>query len=676
MYVQTTRNICTRNCYDTCSILAHVENGRLVKVSGDFQQLYTLGTLCSKGYSYVDYVYHPDRILYPLHQIPRGSGKWQRITWDEAIQEISAHILKIYKETGNFLPLAFLRGTGSSGVLAQALLYMLSSLGSITEIENLGVGVAGQDSCMLDFGKFVPKDPEEMKNTDLVILWGVNPASTAIHQMRILQKIRREDGKVILIDVFPSRSVNHVDDYIQIRPGGDGALALAILRELLYKNSIDYRFIIEESEGWENFRDWLLEFDPEVLYRASGISREKITFLADKIRNSCSAAFWIGKGLQFYSNSGQNIRAIQALAVAGGLMEEPGGGVYTAYNCNRFGNEVWQSILNENKEHDNRRLSFQSLTTEFAAFNPGVRMLWVTQSNPLAQGIDLHTFRENLNQLELIVTTEHFLTETARISDIVLPATTLFETEDIVIGRWHKWLGLNEQAIQPLGESRSELEIARELSRVLNKEVMGICPFPDERTSKEWLNLILNPQRYLELGIENYEQLKDGPRKIILSGVDLTPEKDKRYRFLVPEAIEQGWPEIPSLVEPIEPPASYPYRFICVHKVERFNSQLGNLSWLREGQEHEGILLGEELAQLKGIVTGNHVTVYNQYSEVVLTAKVSQDIPDKVLICTARQDINGKSINNLVSNKETDLKRLFKKFPGFAYHDCFVNVAR
>lgn len=672
--MQITRQVCTRNCYDTCSFLAYVEDGRLVKVSGNPWQTYTVGTLCCKGYNYVKYVYHPDRILHPLRQTPRGSGNWERITWDEALGDISKHILDIYKESGSFLPVAYQGGTGNTGVLAQSMLHMFSSLGPITRIESYHAGAVGQDAQILDFGRCILKDPEEMKDADLIILWGVNPASTAIHQMRILQRARRQGSKVILIDVFPSRTANWVDESMLVHPGGDGALALAVLRDLIYKNSIDYHFVTQESEGWEDFQDWLLKTDPQKLAGISGVSSVEIAALADKIRCSSSVAFWLGKGLQRYGNSGQNIRGIHALAAAGGLMGDNGGGVYAPIELKSLFTGMWE----DRGERDNRKVSHYSFSECGDTFplNPVLRMLWITQCNPLAQGTDFHGLRKTLNKIDLIVTTDHFLTETAKNSDIFLPATTLFETEDIVVGSWNKWLGLNEQAIAPLGEAKSELEIAQDLTRVLNQNLPGICSFPADRSRKEWLDLSIVSSISEILKINGSEDLKSGPRKISVSSLMSNQKGKYKYRFTAPEAVEQGCPEIPSLVAPMSPPIGYPFRLISIHKVDAFNSQLGNMSWLVEGQERADIFLGEQLARMKEINSGDRVTVYNRYGEVALKAKVCRGFPDPILIIAARVDVNGKSINTLISAQQTDLGKISRNFSDIAYHDTYVNIVR
>lgn len=667
--MQISRHVCTCKCYDTCSMFAYVDNGRLLKVSGNPLNSYTLGTLCPKGYSLVQQVYHPDRVLYPLRQSMRGSGDWKRITWEEALQEISGNILRIYHKNGDLLPLALLDGKANTGALARSLSGMLSSIASITQIESPQSGGPGLDAQLLDFGGYSPKDPEDMRKAELIVLWGVNPASTAIHQMGILQQARRRGTKVILIDVFPSTTADRVDEIILVKPGGDGALALAVLRQLIFKSSVNYRFLLNQAEGWESLKDWLLETDPAEMSEAAGVSSKIIAHLADEIRRSSKPVFWIGKGLQKYANSGQSIRAIHALAAAGGLMETCGEGIYTSQPAGSLLTGLWDSDCAKN-----RKISFSSIQNS-QANNPRLSMLWITQSNPLVQGSELQAVQEMMDSLDLIVTTGHFLTPTSLSSDIALPATTFLEAEDLVAGSWHQWLGFNEQAIRPQGEARSELAIAQSLAMALNEKSPGICPFPVERTIAQWLQRAVSQEVYDMLGIDNFQELRNGPRKVLVKNLS-AKTKDQKYKFIAPEALELGCPEIPSMVAPLSHPKGYPYRLIGLRRADRLNSQLGNIRWLLEGQAADEILISGELARLKGIGSEDKVTVYNQRGEIVLKAKVCQELPGQIVVCSARQDINGKSINTLVGGREADMGKASNGVNDLAFNEVFVNIVR
>ncbi|WP_052693156.1 molybdopterin dinucleotide binding domain-containing protein [Desulfosporosinus sp. I2] len=310
--------------------------------------------------------------------------------------------------------------------------------------------------------------------------------------------------------------------------------------------------------------------------------------------------------------------------------------------------------------------------------NPPVKFLWFTSSNYLARGTDILSMRKQIAEMELTITVDHFLTSTAEVSDIVLPATTCFESPDIVAGYWHNKIGLNQQAIEPVGECRSELEIAQSLSRMLNHLEPGMCSFPEERKPEEWFQSF-TPWLKNNVGISNYRELLNGALPL------LPPVQEEgedchlntltgKYKFLTLEALKQGCPEIPILINPLQPPLAYPYRFLVLHRAEHLNTQFSNLDWLQENNLIE-VWLNPSVAQRLGIEEGDTVIIYNELGEIQMHSKINQDIPGDILITYSWQDLLKKPVNILTKVQETDLGQKLTGFPGVAYHDTFVNLA-
>ncbi|KJR47254.1 Anaerobic dimethyl sulfoxide reductase chain A [Desulfosporosinus sp. I2] len=286
--------------------------------------------------------------------------------------------------------------------------------------------------------------------------------------------------------------------------------------------------------------------------------------------------------------------------------------------------------------------------------------------------------RKQIAEMELTITVDHFLTSTAEVSDIVLPATTCFESPDIVAGYWHNKIGLNQQAIEPVGECRSELEIAQSLSRMLNHLEPGMCSFPEERKPEEWFQSF-TPWLKNNVGISNYRELLNGALPL------LPPVQEEgedchlntltgKYKFLTLEALKQGCPEIPILINPLQPPLAYPYRFLVLHRAEHLNTQFSNLDWLQENNLIE-VWLNPSVAQRLGIEEGDTVIIYNELGEIQMHSKINQDIPGDILITYSWQDLLKKPVNILTKVQETDLGQKLTGFPGVAYHDTFVNLA-
>jgi len=677
--MRITKHICPRNCYDTCGMLAHVnEQGKLIKVAGDPNHDNTQGKLCCKGYAYTHYVYHPCRLTYPMLQSPRFSGQWHRISWTDAFDMIGRKIIDLRDEYDSFLPIALLKGSGNHGVLAEAIEGVLSSMGSITRATGSLCLSAGWDAQLLDFGGIHSQEPRDMEKANLLILWGINPGATAIHQIPIIQKMRKNGGKVVLIDVLPTATAKFSDEFIQVRPGGDGALALALLHELVVKNLVDYTYIKEKTVGWELYCHYLLQTNIADLESISGVDSNTVSTLAEQIASGKPVAFWPGTGLQRYANGGQNMRAIDALVAASGNLDLPGGGIFFQnINFWRLNHRVFMSGLGS-RLHDDRLVGVNALARNLEnCGDPPVKLLWFTSSNFMARGSDLDAMKEQMTKMELTITTEHFLTSTAEVSDLVLPATTCFESPDLVIGHWHNRIGLNQQAIEPVGECRSELEIAKSLSRVLNSIRPDICPFPQSGPDEAWLEG-LSPWLKEHAGIASYRDLLSGARPLDFSKPGegkLYATTTGKFQFQAISAMDQGCPEIPVLVTPLHPPTSYPFRFLVLHCVENLNSQFSYLDWINRDEQSE-VWVSTEVARRKGIEVDETLIVYNEQGEIRMKAKIKADVPNDTLICYTWYDLFKKPVNGLMAIQETDFGQALTNYKGVAYHDTFVNFTR
>lgn len=473
-------NVCPRNCYETCSILSHVENDKLVKVEGNILHGYTRGRLCAKGYALTEYVYHPDRLKYPLRQFPRGSGNWQRISWEEALGFIAEKIIELYDRYGTSLACGYNKYSGNIGVLHQATEGMFRGLGPHTKVQGDVCLAAGNDALIYNREKVPIKDPEDMAKAKGIVLWGVNPARTTTHQWYFINKARDRGAKLLVIDPLYTPTAAQGDIYLQINPGTDGMLALATLKLLLEDGKLDERYIHERFIGWESLKSYLLEkVDLAEASDITGVPLEGIKELADLYKGK-NCATWVGFGLQRYSNGGQTVRAIDALVTLTGNHGEKGGGLYYNNASGIFPNNLinFPRPPQQEKAQD-RVVDINHFATEALALkNPPLKLLWVAGRNPLTQDQDLEQWHQLFRQLELIVTVDLFMNEMAAQSDLVLPAATFFEDYDLNYSYWHHWVAINQPAIPPYYEAKSDLEIARLLTQELNKRRPGFSSFP------------------------------------------------------------------------------------------------------------------------------------------------------------------------------------------------------
>lgn len=685
---QVYRHVCPRNCFCSCGILSYVRHGRLEKVAGDPRHGFNQGRLCAKGYAYVQRVYSPERVVFPLRQVPRGSGNWERISWDEALDIIARKILEIKGRYNSLLPLALYAHYGNIGLLHLAVEGFFDALGYISKINGNLCWSAGLEANLLDMGTNYQPDPETMAAARTIVVWGANPAWTALHQMHIIEAARRQGALIVVIDPVLTSTAARADVHIRIKPGGDGALALGVAKYLIEQDWCDEEFIANRVAGWDEFLTYLRqEIDYKKVCRLAGVTREQIGLLAELLSQRRPAVIWKGMGLQRYSNGGQNVRAINALAAITGNLSQYGGGLYYAslQNWDLFNYHArnWsppsniQGIPAPGGGFTHRFLKINRTGRELlAAADPPVRFLWLARSNPFSQGTDLALMEKAIKDMEMVVLVDQFLTPTAAIADIFLPCTTQFEEWDIVISYWHSWVAINQPAIDPVGESRSDLRIAWALSHRLNDLSPGCCRFPAGGEEEEWVAAEFNPRVYKLLGIRDYRELLAGPRKLQIlpppwqNGPFPTPSG--KYELYSAQAGDLGLPALPEFKPPLSPPPAYPYRLLTPHMQASNNSQFYNLPWLAAGSQEPVLRLHPKVAARVGLKDGGKVRVYNSQGEIILPARITATVPPDIVVCY--QGGMGKAVNRLLGNASTDMGAWATGAPSPAFFDTFVNI--
>ena len=317
---QVFRNACPRNCYDTCSIKTYVKDGVLQFLEGASESTFTKGSLCVKGYAYPRRVYSPDRIKYPMIQEGRGSGRWRRLSWDEAMDIISDKILDIKKRDGSLLGLGLTKYSGQFGIVNYGVEGMMSSLGYTTRFVGTPCWPAGIDAQNYDLGDMWCNDPEDMVKAKYIIVWGANPAWCSMHSMKYLYEAKRRGAKVLVIDPIFTQTAAKADVFWHVRTGADGALALGMARHLLDMDMVDREFVSQYAVGFEEFADYLRKnITVEWAANVSGIPVSEIREVTEEFAAAKPATVWIGFGMQRHTNGGAMVRAIDAfVAMYGG----------------------------------------------------------------------------------------------------------------------------------------------------------------------------------------------------------------------------------------------------------------------------------------------------------------------------------------------------------------------
>ncbi|WP_407313193.1 molybdopterin-dependent oxidoreductase [Desulfosporosinus sp. SB140] len=680
---QIFHNVCPRNCYNTCGILSYVRNGKLEKVEGDPAHGYTQGRLCAKGYAYPNYVYNPERLRYPLWQYPKGSGRWQRISWEKAYELIADQILELNRRYDSNLALAYNKFSGNIGLLNDAVNGMFDSLGTHTKAVGSPCASAGMDGVAYSFGHNLSSDPEMMVKADYIVIWGANPAWTAIHQFHFINEARRKGAKLIVIDPIYTTTAANADMYFQIQPGTDGLLALAIIKELSKQKKS--KINVHDLPGWQQFKSYLdSKIDLSTVTQLTGLQLEAITELSKIYSSGRAISTWVGFGLQRHVNGGQNVRTISSLAGLTANPSIPGNGFYYFLPASSLfprglANLQPPTQQLKNKEKINHRLlNINTFAKDALSLGkPPVKFLWIASRNPLAQDPQPQYWQKLIDQLDMMVTVDLFMTATAKLSDLVLPVTSFFEAYDLNPGYWHYWVGINEQAIMPYYESKSDLDIAKELSQKLNQMQPNFSFFPD-LTAEEWIEKECSKDILSLLRINSWQALKKAPRKLhlecLFDAKTAKPTHFSEFRIFSRDAKDDSLPALPKASFPFTSDQRYPFRLLSPQSLLHIHSQHQWLPQYMKNHMSKSIEINDKDALNRGLAEGNWVTVYNATGAFSSQLHLNPLLPRNILV--APLVLASGSVNNVIHHMPTDMGKLGASVNSSAFYDVFVDLKK
>jgi anaerobic selenocysteine-containing dehydrogenase len=474
---------CPHDCPDTCGVITEVEEGRAVKFYADPEHPITEGWLCAKVRPYLERVYHPDRLQYPLLRVgPKGSGQWQRITWDEALAEIGQRWGEIIERYGAaaILPYSY-SGTLGLVQMGAASARLWSRLGA-SRLERSICGAAAEYAVESTLGVRQSQPYAEVIHSRLVIIWGHNPVSTAPHFMPHLVKAQRQGCRVVVIDPRRTRTARQADIHLAPRPGTDGVLALAMAHVIVKEGLHEEAWLEQHTVGWPQLRERLVDYPPERAAEITGLPLQTIIELARLYATTQPSLIKIADGLQRNLNGGQTVRAICALPALTGQYGLQGGGLsystsgYIKWNTRALFH--WDECPPQARSINMNRLGVALLGE---ATDPPVMALYVFGANPVGVSPNAGKIVEGLKREDLFtVVHELFMTDTADYADIVLPATSQLEHVDLHKGYGHTFLTYNHPAISPLGESKSNWEVMSLLAKALGLTDPWLHQTPDE----------------------------------------------------------------------------------------------------------------------------------------------------------------------------------------------------
>jgi anaerobic selenocysteine-containing dehydrogenase len=445
-----------------------VEDGILTEVRGNPDHPMTRGALCAKVKDFDKHHYNPDRILYPMKRVgPKGSAQFERISWTEALDTIHARWSDIIATHGAeaILPYNYL---GNEGVI-QGLTVgdaFFNKLGA-TVAEKTFCGSGSSTAWLLTVGPTNGTDPMSFSESKLIVIWGCNSVSTNIHHWHIVKEAQRNGAKVIVIDPYRSRTAKEADWHIQPKPGTDGALAMAMINVIINGNLVDRDYVEKYTVGFDALKERAEGFTPEYAASVCGVPAEDIRLLAHEYATTPHAALRPGIAVERSAGGAQALRAIFSLPGLTGAWKYAGGGVYQMPLWEfpiRFDRICRPDFIKEGTRVINV-LKLGAILNGETDINPGIHGLMVYNANPVSNSTETASIKRGLAREDLFtVVSEHFITDTARYADILLPATMAAEHDDLMFSWGHFFFTLNEKAIEPQGETVSNAELFRRLA--------------------------------------------------------------------------------------------------------------------------------------------------------------------------------------------------------------------
>ena len=625
------RGACPHDCPDTCAWTVEVAEGRAVTLHADREHPFTAGGLCTKVNRFVeDRVYSEERITTPLRRTgPKGSGQFEPVSWDVALDEIAGRISSAVASHGpeSVLPFSFLgtQGLVQGGVVSDA---FFAALGA-TQLEREVCGATGLAGLGVTMGDRPGLPPEQLEHSRLVLLWGTNTLSTNLHLWPFLRRARDAGARIVAVDPVATRTARACDQHVQPLPGTDAALALGMMRVIVDDGLHDEEYLDRHATGFEALVERLREYPVDRVAEITGIDAGEIVALAREYASTRPAAIRLLVGMEHRQHGAAAYRTIACLPVVTGAWRDRGGGL--AHMTFQLFDELDWSCGVEVPAASSRTVNMVQLGRALTELDPPVQVLVSYNANPAVTTPDQNRVMQGLRRDDLYtVVLEHVMTDTAAYADVVLPATTQVEHDDILWSWGQTYVTVNEQAIAPVGEALSNAEIFRRLAGRL-----GLTGAAFTSTDAELAAAAIAP-----LGTERVELLRrqgwlrvDRPEHEVpyADGGFATPSGKAELWSASEEAA--GRDPLPGFQVADEGVHSdraerYPLSLVAAKGAHHFlNSSYGHVARAVKAERQPVVSLNERDARSRGVADGHTVRVFNERGSLELPAKVGTEVP-------------------------------------------------
>ena len=704
--VSIIKGACPHDCPDTCALEYHVAGGKLIDVKGSASHSVTAGVLCTKVAKYALRTYHPTRIKTPLKRVgAKGEGTFVAISWDEALATIAAKFKGIIREHGAaaILPYSY---AGNMGMLQYGSMdrRFFHALGA-SQLDRTICASAGAAGLTVTLGSRLGTDIEAFAGSELIILWGTNPITSNLHLWSRCQEAKRRGARLIAIDPYRSLSAEKCHQWLPIKPGTDAALALSMMHVLIRDDShtkaLDHDYMANYTLGFEALKARALQWTPQRASEICGIPVADIEALAKAYGSTQKAAIRLNYGMQRHGGGGMAVRTVACLPALTGAWREASGGLLLstsgAYPMNLAYLErpdLMPRVDGQLPRMVNMSALGDALGWSACPLSPAERVgpsprgegnmtaihaLFVYNSNPAAVAPDGNAVLAGLARDDLFtVVSDIFITDTARFADIVLPATTSPEHDDINRSYGHYDIVINRRAIDPVGESLPNTELFRRLAKAMNLT----DPCFDEsdesmiRNAFDWSHKTLAGQSFESLERDGFLRLKypkkDGFITPFAGGGFGTPSG--KCEFYSEALAQRGFDPLPTYIAPHEPETTeFPLALNTPPARNFMNSTFANIEALAKPHGAPTVQLNPADATARSVEDGQVVRVFNYRGVMKLAAHVTDDTRAGVATILWGHWRNHPGaegfVNDLTSQALTDLGG------GATFYDCRVEVS-
>ena len=618
------KSVCPYDCPDACGLIVSVDNNKVISVRGDRAHAFTRGTLCPKMAYYEKVIHSPLRLKSPMKRVGKkgiGEDQYTRISWDEALDAIVNNFKETIDTYGSESILRY-SYAGTMGVIqSPAADYFFRCIGATDQDRGI-CSPAKQAGFRSVYGDTLAIKPQEAQHSDLIVLWGINATATDVHILHDVNIAKKKGARVWIIDTHKTYTFSQAHEHIYVKPGSDGALALGMLHIIHRDGLADIEFIKKHVQGYDELvKEVLLDFTPGKAAEICGVSVERMTEFAHAYAKSKAPFIRLGSGLSRYGNGAMTCRAINALPAVVGAWQYPGGGLLSSASGSKF---IGKDVMQQAHVHAPAKRLMPMIKLGEMLINPEgtkVHSLYIFSSNPAITAPDQNVVRRGLMRDDLFtVVHERFFTDTCKYADIILPATTSVEHDDIYNSYGHYTIGTGYKLIEPIGESRSNWQVIAELAKRMGLE----DDFFD-----------LSEKDLIEQIVRTSSRISKRDQELILNGepVEMTVPESYKMDFKTPSGKIELYN--PQDVEPLiryMPPYgdNAPFWLINGNDIRILDSSFCELDF--NDPELMKLRIHPEDAKMYNINDGAEVEIYNDRGSVKIKAYYDDEVQRGTLV--------------------------------------------